>query len=71
MANGHARLSDAIREAAALEGLGIEQFRTKHRLPNASFYGWLRNEEPIPERTKAALRRLRRAGVKHPLLETL
>jgi hypothetical protein len=71
MTNGYARLSEAIRAAAEKEGLGIEQFRTRHRLPNASFYGWLRDEEPIPERTKSALRKLRKAGVKHPLLDVL
>jgi hypothetical protein len=70
MANGSA-LGEAIRRAAELEGLGVEQFRLKHRLPNASYYAWLRGEEPIPQRTKAALRKLRKAGVTHPLLETL
>lgn len=71
MPNGHAALAEAIRDAADREGLGVEQFRLKHKLPNASFYSWLRNEEPIPDRTKAALRRLRKAGVKHPLLDAI
>ena len=70
MANGHA-LSEAIREAAEEQGLRIEAFRRKHHLPLASFYGWLRDKEPIPTRTKTALRRLRKAGVKHPLLEAV
>jgi len=64
-------LSEAIREAAEEQGLRIEAFRRKHRLPLASFYGWLRDKAPIPNRTKTALRRLRKAGVRHPLLEVV
>lgn len=64
-------LSEAIREAAEQQGLRIEAFRKKHRLPLASFYGWLRDKTPIPTRTKAALRRLRKAGVKHPILDVV
>ena len=70
MANGHA-LSGAIREAAEQQGLRIEAFRRKHGLPLASFYGWLRDKEPIPGRTTIALRRLRKAGVRHPLLDVV
>ena len=70
MPNGKT-LGVAIREAAKRDGLGVEQYRLKHSLPNASFYSWLRNGDPIPGRTTKALRRLRDAGVRHPLLEAV
>jgi len=70
MPNGKT-LGRAIREAAGRAGLGVEQYRMKHNLPNASYYSWLRDEEPLPGRTTKALRRLRDAGVRHPLLEAV
>lgn len=63
------KLSEAIREAAKRQGLGVETYRRKHDLANAYFYGLLRDEHPIPEKTREPLRKLRAAGVKHPLLD--
>lgn len=65
------KLSNAIRRAAALEGLGIEEYRRKHDLSNAHFYGLLRDKSPIPEKSRGPLRKLRAAGVKHPLLDVV
>lgn len=62
------KISNAIRRAAKREGLGIESFRRKHDLPNAWFYGLLRDKEPIPPKVAGPLRKLAAADVRHPLL---
>lgn len=63
------RFSDAIREAAEREGLGIEEYRRKHDIPPAHFYKLLRGREPIPDKVRGPLLKLKAAGVKHPLLD--
>ena len=64
-------LPEAIRHAAQREGLGIEGFRRKYRLGLAHFYGLLRGVHPIPEKTRRPLEKLKRAGVKHQLLDVV
>lgn len=60
-------ISAAIRAAAEREGLGIEQYRRKHDLPNKGYYALLRNRLPAKVSTREAwFARLRSAGVKLP-----
>jgi predicted transcriptional regulator len=63
------KFSDAIREAANRQGLSLEEYRRKHEIPQAHFYRLLGGREPIPDKVRVPLRRLKAAGVKHPLLD--
>jgi predicted transcriptional regulator len=65
------KFADAIRAAAEKQGLGPEQYRRKHDIPSAHFYRLLRGRPPIPDKVRAPLQKLKRAGVKHPLLDVV
>lgn len=62
-------LAEAIRETATGQGLGIEEFCRRHELAPAHVYKLLRGRDPIPDKVKVPLLRLKAAGVKHPLLD--
>ena len=69
MAKKVLRFSDAIRKAVESEGVGVRAFVRKHEIPAAWFYCLLRGQDPISEKTKRPLRKLKAAGVRHPLLD--
>jgi predicted transcriptional regulator len=62
-------LAEAIRETLKEQGIGIEEFCRKHEIAPAHFYKLLRGRDPVPDKVKGPLLRLKSAGVKHPLLD--
>lgn len=60
---------EAIRLAAKARGLGIEEFRRRNEIPQAHFYKLLKGRNPIPDKVREPLKRLKDAGVQHPLLD--